>query len=1031
MNANDLKSYSGSEYPEYETLKYEIAENFDDILLNDSCDPDVNFFNLKTQNLDTPYVLPEEFKQFHNDPSHDSLSILHLNIRSIKKNFENFRLFLSTLDFSFSVLCFSETWLDDVSSNSLYELPNYISKHQIRDDRKGGGVSLYIHKSLSFKVIPDLCISSPDIEALTIEMSSNNQGNSLINVSYRPPSGKFEPFELFLNTLASSVRNSKKNIHIAGDFNLNLLDHDSNKKVQDFLNIIYRNSMIPIINKPTRVTRKTATAIDHILTNCFIDKFFKTAIFKSDISDHFPICFIIPSTKPKKKSKTSFIYKRILDYKAMSAFNNELHETNWKDIETISNPNDAYQVFLERFISLYDKHFPKKKIELKTKDLESPWITKGIKKSSKKKQRLYEKFLKKRTIESETEYKTYKRLYETIKKRSKKLHFSKLISKYKDNVKKTWTVIKDVIGKSKCTQNNFPKKIIHESKTITDSHIIAQKFNSFYTNIGPNLAKKIENSSISFESYIKKCKHKQPEQTLSVNELKVAFFSLDINKSPGFDDISFNVIKKCFSALHKPLLHIFNLSIIKGICPDDLKIARVIPSFKGGDDKELGNYRPISVLPCFSKILERIMYNRLYNHLIKNKLLYPKQFGFQKGHSTEHAIIHLVDQINDNFENNKFTLGVFIDLSKAFDTVDHKILLKKLNFYGVCGQNIQWYESYLTNRKQFLTFDNKNTDFENITCGVPQGSILGPLLFLIYVNDLCNASNILDPIMFADDTNLFYSHQNISSLFSTVNNELNKINEWFKANKLSLNVKKTKYTFFHKNSFKDNVPLKLPDLKIANMKIERTNAIKFLGVLLDENITWKNHIRTVEKKLAKNIGLLYRAKWLLDESSLKTIYFSYIHSYLNYANIAWGSTYRTNLRTIHYHQKHASRIVFNQDRLTHSRPLLRSLNALNIYQINLYQHLKFMHKVKNNEAPVAFQEIFTKPAHNYPTNFSYNNFTLKKFSLKSTKYSISFRGAKLWNELLTNEEKQIISHKLFSKMVKSKLLDAENELSYF
>ena len=666
MNVNGLTGNSESELPDYQILKYEIVDTSEEILLNNACDPDLNLFNLKTQNFDTPYILPEEFKKIHDTSCDDSFSILHLNVRSIKKNFENFKLFFSTLGYSFSVICFSETWLDDTDSNSLYELPNYISKHQIRDDRKGGGVSFYIHNSLSFRVLPNLCINSTDIEFLSIEISLNDQRNTLASVLYRPPSGKIEPFENFLSKLLSSVQNSNKNLHIAGDFNLNLLDHDSNKKVHDFFNIIYRNSMIPTINKPTRVTRTTATAIDHILTNCFIDRIFKTAIFKSDISDHFPICFIIPSMKTKTKNETSFLYKRNFNTDAKHAFQNELYETNWKDIETFTDPNETYKAFLEKFLILYDKYFPKQKIKVKTKDLQSPWVTKGIQKSSKKKQRLYQKFLKNRNVKNETEYKSYKKLFETIKKRSKKNHFSKLILKYKDNVKKTWTVIKDAIGKSRCTQHTFPKKIIHESKTFTDINLIAQEFNSFYANIGPNLAKKIDNSSMRFESYVKKCKNKQPEKPLSINELKDAFFSLDISKSPGFDDISFTVLKNCFGALHKPLLHVFNLSIIKGICPDDLKIARVTPVFKGGDDKELGNYRPISVLPCFSKIQERIMYNRLYNHLVKNKILYSKQFGFQKGHSTEHAIIHLIDQINNNFVFSLIFLKLLILLIIKF-----------------------------------------------------------------------------------------------------------------------------------------------------------------------------------------------------------------------------------------------------------------------------------------------------------------------------------------------------------------------------
>ena len=216
-------------------------------------------------------------------------------------------------------------------------------------------------------------------------------------------------------------------------------------------------------------------------------------------------------------------------------------------------------------------------------------------------------------------------------------------------------------------------------------------------------------------------------------------------------------------------------------------------------------------------------------------------------------------------------------------------------------------------------------------------------------------------IIFADDANRIYSRHNIKALFSTVNAELEKLGDWSTANRLSLNIRKTKYTFFHKNLVKDNIPLKLSDLHISNKSIERKSSIKFLGVMLDENIAWNDHIHAIEKNIAKNIGFLYRARQFLDKELLKTIYFSYIHSYLNYlnyANIAWASTYFTKLKTIHYQQKHAARIIFNEDVLIHSRSLLRSLNALNIYHINSYQHANFMYKFQKYQAPKVFNMAF-------------------------------------------------------------------------
>ena len=233
--------------------------------------------------------------------------------------------------------------------------------------------------------------------------------------------------------------------------------------------------------------------------------------------------------------------------------------------------------------------------------------------------------------------------------------------------------------------------------------------------------------------------------------------------------------------------------------------------------------------------------------------------------------------------------------------------------------------------------------------------------------------------------------------------ELEKISEWFKANKLSLNIKKTK------SSTKDDLPLKLPDLKTVNSVSKRQTSIKFLGVMLDENFSWKEHIKTVENKLSKNIGLLCKTKQLLDNESLKSINFSYIHSYLNYANIFWASANPRKLKKIHYlQQKQAARIIiFNEYRLCHSRPLLKNLNALNVYQINLFQNLNFMHRIKMRNIPEVFHETIKKPIHKYPATFSNLNYIIKKYSLKSTKYSVSYRGPTFWNTILDERDRKL------------------------
>ena len=314
------------------------------------------------------------------------------------------------------------------------------------------------------------------------------------------------------------------------------------------------------------------------------------------------------------------------------------------------------------------------------------------------------------------------------------MHFSKLILTLKNNIKKSWHVIKEAIAKEKYKQQPLPK---------TES--IAESFNKYFTQNGPRLAKDIGTSTKIFNEYMKNNDTTQPEKVIFANELEDAFFFLKTNESAGYDDIN---LKCC---------EIYHISLQTGIFHDKPKIPRVTPLFKGGENYELGNYRPIPVLPCFSKILQKNMYNLLYKYLTDNSILYKKHFGFQEGNCTEHAIVQLVDQIRNIFESKQYS-SVFVDLSKAFNTVNHQNLFYNLKNHKIRGKSLLWFISYLTNRTQFIKYNNLNTSFQKIVCDVRLDSALGPLLFLMYVNDLKDASKSLDCIMFAGDTNLFYFH---------------------------------------------------------------------------------------------------------------------------------------------------------------------------------------------------------------------------------------------------------------------------------
>ena len=347
-----------------------------------------------------------------------------------------------------------------------------------------------------------------------------------------------------------------------------------------------------------------------------------------------------------------------------------------------------------------------------------------------------------------------------------------------------------------------------------------------------------------------------------------------------------------------------------------MKTAKVIPVFKSGNRSDFSNYRPISLLSQFSKILEKLFNLRLEQFLISNEILSNCQYGFRSCMSTVHAALELIESISTAVDNKKHCVGVFIDLKKAFDTVNHDLLVKKLFFYGIRGTANAWLNNYLTNRNQYVIADDHSSGMRLITCGVPQGSVLGPVLFLLYINDICNVSNLLKFVLFADDTNIFCSSTSLHDLQDTINRELDKLFVWFSVNRLSLNLGKTNYMLFRSRPPDNELAL-----KINNVVLPRVAATKFLGIIIDDKLSWKPHIQSVKSKLSSVLSIMYKASKLINTTGMYILYCSLFHPYLSYCNEIWGNTYTSNVKCLFTLQKKAIRLICNADRLAHTSPM--------------------------------------------------------------------------------------------------------------
>ena len=967
------------------------------LTLNSNLDPDQNYYNQFITHVEScDYHDEDTFKCLTKDSKDDEFSLLHLNIRSILNKFDDLKAYLNSLEYNFSVIGLSETWLNQNNCTD-FPLPCYHYIGKVRNNKHGGGVGLYVNCSYQFRERDDLAVNIDDIiESQFIELTTKPK-NTLVGIIYRPPNSKIDQFIECLTEMLQKLDLQNKKCYLMGDFNLDLLKIDENQYTKDFINQMFSSTFYPLISKPTRITNISATLIDNIFVND-LEECHRCGILYTDLSDHLPVFQITFSLKKGNDTHCDIKY-RLMNKNTVDRLCKDLKNEDWNDIYDKTDPQEAYNYFYGKLFKLYEKNIPliKTKNKGNIDNQKIPWVTKGILKSRKTKNKLYKKFIKNPNERNESIYKTYRNKFNKIKKAAKKHYYNKEFNEHKGNLRYSWKLIKEVINKNKVKMELSDHFKVNETMT-SDPVEISNKFNEYFINVGPKLAERIQNNNVNFTTFLgERSVNSIFLDAVTEKEVEIEISNLSGNKSCGHDEIPPKLVKEISKQIVKPLTHIYNQSLLTGVIPNELKIALVTPVFKANSKEEFSNYRPISVLPCFSKILEKIMYKRVMKYLDMHSMLFQSQYGFRKKHSTNLATIELVTKILQAIDNSEYTIGVFLDLAKAFDTVNHEILLKKLEHYGIRGIALEWFKNYLTNRKQIIKYKSEKSESLTIKCGVPQGSVLGPLLFLIYMNDISRSSEILSIILFADDTNLFFSHKNLFTLKETMNRELSKIASWLSANKLSLNIKKTHFIIFKSRGKKSNQHV---SIIINNQEIEQVKCTKFLGLYIDDEFTWKYHIDQVASKISKMTGILAKARHYLSLKTLQTIYDTMVYPYLTYCNIVWASTYPSRLKSLFMLQKKIVRIMTFAKYKENSKPLFLSLKILNIYELNIYLMALFMYSYFNENLPSYFNNYFklNEMIHSHNTRTASNIFIDYKRT-NYGKFSLKFRGAQIWNKL--------------------------------
>ena len=927
------------------------------------------------------------------------LHLIHLNINSLLSKIDELRAIAKKS--RAAVIGITESKLDESVTDGEINIDGY---EVIRSDRNrhGGGVACYIRNDISFNPRGNF---SSEVENIFLEMLLPKTKPILIGILYRPPDQS-----KFLDKLSTAISETDnfdaQEVYILGDLNINLINnqkHTPNNGIKRYKEFCSLNGLKQLLTLPTRITKTSTSLLDHVLTNS-ADRVSQFGVVDTGLSDH----QLIYCTRKITRTKTNvhkYIKTRSLKNYSQTLFLDKLRKVNFPDYSNFKDINNAYSDFTEKVTSVIDEIAPIK--EIRVKNNSQDWFDAEINEEIERRDKSLAKFKKSRLHSDNESYKKARNKVQRMIKDKKKNFFTGKLNENIGKPKELWKSLKSLglpSKKSSCSTICLEKDGILSF----DPKANAEIFKDFYSNLANDLVKKLPNPPNKYgKDAVKKYYENLNLVGKSFSFEPVAYTSvlkllqqLNPHKSAGIDNLTGKFLKEGGPVLASPITNLINLSISLSSFPDDCKIAKLKPLYKKEAKTKPKNYRPISLLPLISKIIERIIHDQTQVFLDENKILFTYQSGFRKHYSTDTCLSYLTDRVRNGFEKGSLTGMILIDLQKAFDTIDHKILTEKMSCLGFAESTIRWYKSYLTNRCFIVNVGNDFSSPGKLLCGVPQGSILGPLLFLLYVNDMPQAVNS-DLLLYADDTCLIYTGKDINTIEEQLNTDFSSLCDWFVDNKLSVHFgeEKTKSILFGtKRQLKNQRDL---DLRYGDLKIKQHSKVTYLGCILDNDLSGESMAAKVLRLVNNRLKFLYRKQKFLTLSLRRLLCNALIQPHYDYACSAWYPSLNKRLsKKIQTSQNKCIRYCLNPDNRAHvGIDEFIKINWLptkeRVAQCICVNIFKFFNKM----SPQYMSEIFHPSHSRYNTRMATLKLDLPFRQSCPGQKTISYLGPNIWNNL--------------------------------